>query len=110
MKLSILILTLLFPVLITAQNKIGFMLLPEKTMRLDHQMHMAGGVFTSIVGYSATYMITQNKTKSAIFSMGLVSLVGLTKELADRKTTGFSSSDFWHTFSGGAVMTIIFIL
>lgn len=110
MKIKAFIILLLFPLLLTAQNKIGFMLLPEKTMKLDKQMHMAGGIFTGIVGYSVSYKITKNKTKSVLLSMSLVSLVGLTKEILDKKTTGFSQSDFWHTFTGGVIINLVFLL
>ena len=93
-----------------SQDKIGFMLLPEQTLALDKQMHIAGGIYTSALGYFVTYEITNNKTKSAMVSVGAAALIGVIKEFADRNTTGWDNNDLIATISGSVLFNIVVII
>ena len=104
------LLFILFPFFIYSQT--GVLLLPEETMALDKQKHVAAGMYISTLSYAVTMELSKEKSKprAMIVSLGVTSLVAAIKELSDRNTTGFSQPDFYHTVSGGVFMNLIFML
>ena len=82
-------------------------MLPESVMALDKQQHTAAGVFTALVTYSVSYELTDDRLKATIISIGASALAGWIKEIADKKTTGFSDADLYHTIGGAVVFNLV---
>ena len=109
MKKMLIILLILSSFKGVSQN--GLLLLDESIMKQDKQAHVMAGLLIGAISYGAMYDITNgNKKTSMLVSLGITTLAGIVKELADKKTTGFNEADMWHTISGGIIINLTFKL
>lgn len=105
------LLFILFPFFIYSQT--GVLLLPEETMALDKQKHVAAGMYISTLSYAVTMELSKEKSKprAMIVSLGVTSLIGALKEHIDsNEGREWSQPDLFHTVSGGVFMNLIFLL
>lgn len=104
-----------------SQNDIGWMLLPEKWIELDKQMHFTGGAFIGSMSYMVTLesslpetyaldseLYKKARRKSKIVGILLTTLVATLKETSDINTTGFDLEDLGYSVAGGLISVYTF--
>lgn len=76
----------------------------------DDMMHFATGAVISGTTYTLVYSKTKNKKKAFLYSLGLSTITGLTKEVFDEFVFGgrFDTGEFISTVSGGFVTSYTF--
>ncbi|MBT8394081.1 MAG: hypothetical protein KJN66_04435 [Bacteroidia bacterium] len=76
----------------------------------DDMLHFTTGAIISSTTYTIVYSKTKNKKKAFLYSLGLSTLTGLTKEIFDEFVFGgrFDTGEFISTVSGGLVASYTF--
>lgn len=92
MKNKLITLMILLPMLLFSQK--------------DKQLHFAAGAAISSTIYTITYQTTKNKNKALIYAITASTLAGISKELYDKKTTGFDNKDLLYTVAGGVSLSL----
>lgn len=86
----------------------GWMLLPEKTIPLDKQMHFTGGSYISFLGFGISRDYGASRFESYVWGIGSALLVGTLKEWSDSNKKGnyFDGMDLAYTVGGAIFMSV----
>ncbi len=73
----------------------------------DKYVNFCAGTLISHGSYPLFRKVLKNKDDAWLYSLGLAVLAGVGKELNDKKTTGFSATDLFAGFAGGATILVV---
>ena len=73
----------------------------------DKYVHFCAGTVISHASYPLFHKYLKAKDDAWLYSLGLVALASVGKELHDKKTTGFSYPDIFAGLLGGATILVV---
>lgn len=73
----------------------------------DKYVHFSAGVVISHASYPVFKSVLKKKEHAWLYAWGLSIAAGVAKEMHDKKTTGFSTSDLAATVLGGATIVVV---